>query len=287
MKGTVSKIVLFVINLVFFFAGMGIMIFGIIALADPQLIVESFSFIPNYTELTYIIDVQQAILNNAILLTVFGSVIFVMCFLGLCGGCRDGTFMISVYLALVILTLLFQLAALIYMAVDYAGMQNRMQSLMYSSLVKNFEPVTVDSSGNINNGSNAAWSTYQFEHACCGVYDYKDYQKFSDVWNPDKTYPGIVPPSCCMQKVQYQLPTSANQLADYNTCINVQENGEPQYINIQGCSYNLMQDFKESSYNIPAIILISLVALEVIVALLTMHLVEINYRNSKTNSGYA
>ena len=68
-------------------AGGVILAFGIIALVDPTLITNMFSMIPGYQNLQYYINITQALLNNAILLTCIGSVVVVLSLLGCFAPC--------------------------------------------------------------------------------------------------------------------------------------------------------------------------------------------------------
>jgi len=63
------------------------MSFGIIALANPSIIIKGFSYIPGFKTIQYVINVEEAITNNGILLTVVGAVITFICLLGLFGAC--------------------------------------------------------------------------------------------------------------------------------------------------------------------------------------------------------
>jgi len=63
------------------------MIFGSIGLANPSAILNSFKLIPGFTSFQYIINMNVAITNNAILLTVVGAVIALVCVIGMVGTC--------------------------------------------------------------------------------------------------------------------------------------------------------------------------------------------------------
>jgi hypothetical protein len=65
---------------------------GIIALTSPQIIVNLFELIPGYEYLQYYIDVTQAVLNNAILLTCIGGVIVVLSIIGCIGSIANNCF---------------------------------------------------------------------------------------------------------------------------------------------------------------------------------------------------
>jgi len=284
MKGTVSSIVLFIVNIVFFLFGTAVMIFGIIALADPSLVVSGLSYIPGYTTVNYIVDLNQVILSSGIVLTVVGSVIFLMCFIGLVGTCSDRPFMLGTYIGFVVLTLFFELAVIIYLGVVFQPIQNRVQSLMYQSLVQNFKTVQINS-GVITNSTSpaaAAWETLQFTYGCCGSYGYTDFMNFSS-WKQDFISPvpnPIVPPSCCVQIVGYEYPPTTASFVDLNTCLS----SAPKYTNTKGCFIAMIDTFAVQAH-VTQIVFASLIAVEVIVLILSMHLCGIKkHRFSETDT---
>jgi len=275
MVACFSKTVVFFVNLIFLLAGLAVLIFGIIVLAAPTTAINGLSAIPGITSINYIIDLQQVLLNAGILLTVMGSVIFLMCFIGLLGTCAEGGALLFVYAVLLVLTTLFELGVIIYAALDYNNIEWRVKSLMYTSLTDNFAPVIINDDGMIQNNTSPpalAWEAMQFQYACCGAYDYQDFGKFDWQTGFGYNYTGaIVPPSCCMQIVQYQVPSTSEQFVDLTSCQYSSEQ-TPKFVNTQGCYVPMMARITAHQY-VVSIIFACLVALEVIVLIFTMRII--------------
>jgi hypothetical protein len=271
MVACFSKTVVFFVNLIFLLAGLGVLIFGIIVLAAPTTAINGINQIPGITSIDYIIDIQQVLVNSGILLTVMGSVIFLMCFIGLLGTCAEGGALLIVYAFLLVLTTLFELGVIIYAALDYNMMELRVQNLMYNSLIKNFAPVVINGVVIQNSTSvqAVAWEAMQFEYACCGAKGYEDFNTFTWQNGTGYNYAGaIVPPSCCMQIVQYQIPSTTGAFVNLNSCMYSTELS-PQYVNTQGCYVPMMAKIAAHEY-VLSIIFACLVALEIIVLIFTM-----------------
>lgn len=275
MAGFVSKTIVFVINFIFLLCALAVMIFGIITLSSPTTVVNALSFIPGYENLNYVVDVQQAVLNGGILMTVVGSVITLMCLFGLAASCTNGTCFLGIYSGMVLLVLYFEIGCIIFFSVESQYLNSRLQDLMYTSLTQYFEPVQIES-GNIVNGSTPgalAWESMQFTYACCGAHGYEDFQKFN--WKQNFTYNpnAIVPPSCCEQIVQYEFPDTTSQIVNLNSCLS----SAPQYVNTKGCYIALTEIFYVYGY-VKMITLSGLIAVEVLVLMLSFRLMTVNRR---------
>jgi hypothetical protein len=282
MVACLSKTVVFVVNLIFLLIGLGVLIFGIIVLAAPTTALNGLSSLPAITGVSYIIDVQQVLVSGGIVLTVVGSVIVLITFIGLLGTCGEGQCMLATYVSLLLLTILFELGVVIYSSVDYNWMQSRVQNMMLTSLKANFQPIGIAGPSLENSTSPAAvaWETMQFEYACCGALGYEDYATFD--WQGGSSYlntSALVPPSCCMQIVQYQIPSSTANFVDLTSCMYQ----APQYTNTQGCYVPMMAKIVGHKY-VVTVIFASLVAVEIIVLMLSMHLIG---DRGKTGGVYA
>jgi hypothetical protein len=280
MAGIISKFVVFIVNIAFFIVGTLVMVFGILLLTDPSAIQSALMRSTGYANLNYIINLQQAMVNNGILLTVVGGVIFLISFIGIVGTCRKGSCLIASYLGLILLTLLFELAIIIYAAVDYSNIQTRVQDLMFSALQQNFQPVQIGSGGVISNGTTpggVAWETLQFTYGCCGAHNYTDYEQFT-TWKANFTYNtnANFPPSCCIQNTQYQVPATTTAFVNFGSCISASTSPAslPAYVNTKGCHAAVLETFQMQD-SITIIIIASLIALEIIVVMLVLHLLHI------------
>jgi len=268
MVACVSKTIVFVVNLVFLLIGLGVLIFGIIVLASPTTALNGLSQIPTIAGINYIIDVQQVLVSGGVALTVVGSVIVLITFIGLLGTCAEGRFLLVTYVILLVLTILFELGVIIWASVDYNSIQGRVQNLMLNSLKENFQPIGISGPALENSTSPAAvaWETMQFEYACCGATGYQDFATFD--WQTSQYVNATVPPSCCMQIVQYEVPSTTASFVNLASCLY----HAPQYANTQGCYVPMMEKIAGHEY-VVVVIFASLVAVEVIVLMLSMHLV--------------
>jgi len=277
MAGCIAKTIVFIVNFIFLLCSIAVLIVGIIILASPSTVINALYFIPGYENLNYIIDVQQAVLNGGIVMTVVGAVLLVICLFGLVASCCSSSCFMGTYIALVLLLLYFEVAAVIAFSIESQNVNTRVQNLMYTSLVQNFQPVQI-SGGNIINGSTPgalAWEGLQFKYACCGAHGYTDYQNF--IWKTNFTFNpnAVVPPSCCQQIVQYEMPTTTNQIINLNTCLT----SPPQYTNTKGCFVALTEYFFVYGY-VKMITLSGLIAVEVFVLMFSCRLLHLHQRES-------
>jgi len=283
MAGLVSKIVIFVFNFIFLLCGIAVLVFGIVTLSSPSTVINALYFIPGYENINYIIDVQQAVLNGGIVMTVVGSVLVVVCVFGLVASCTSSSCLMATYIAMILVMLYFEVGVIIYFSVESQYIDNRIENLMYTSLVQYFQPVQI-SAGNIVNGSTPgalAWEGLQFKYACCGAHGYQDFENFD--WQQNFSYnPNAkVPPSCCQQIIQYEIPTVTSQISSLNTCLT----SPPQYTNIKGCYTALSELFFVYGY-VKMITLSGLIAVEVFILMLTCRLMHVHRRESEIDVFY-
>jgi hypothetical protein len=280
MAGCGAKIILFTINFIFLLCGIAVLVFGIVTLSSPSTVIGFLDWIPGYLQINYIIDVQQAVINGGIVMTVIGSVLVVLCVFGLVTSCTSSKWLHIIYIVLVLLILYFEVAVIIFFSIDSQFINNRIENLMFTSLVENFEPVNINiNNGAITNGSSPggqAWEALQFTYACCGAHGYKDYQQVS--FNVSNYPSAIVPPSCCQQIQQYQIPTLTSQLTNFNECMTA-NTSEPNYINTKGCYIALSDLFFVYGY-VKMIVLSGLIAIEVAVLMLSCRLMNLHSKES-------
>jgi len=285
MAGFISRLIVFLVNFIFLLCGIAVLVFGIVTLSSPTTIIDALSFIPGYENLDYIVDVQQAVLNGGIMMTVIGSVLVVLCLFGLVASCSSGKCLLGIYISLTLLVLYFELAVIIYFSIESQSVENRIQDLMFTSLVQNFQPVTINGT-NILNGSTAgamAWEGLQFTYACCGAHGYLDYNSTGFDWQKKFDYNpnAIVPPSCCQQIVQYEVPTLTNQITNLTGCLS----SAPEYTNVKGCYTALTEVFFVYGY-VKMITLAGLVAVEVLVLMISCRLLCINQKQAEIDVVY-
>jgi len=284
MEECFAKVIVFIVNVVFLLIALCVLIFGIITLSSPNTTVNVLNSIPGFQNINYVIDVEQAILNSAVLLIVVGAIIIVICITGIVSSCTRRKWLIITYIGLVLLVLFFELAIQIYAAVDSQFAESRIQSLMYTSLITYFIPVQMHNGQILNETTNGstAWNILQFKYGCCGAYNYTDYRKFD--WQTRGNDPynytnAIVPPSCCEQILQYRLPVFTKQLVDLDGCMY----SAPRYTNLKGCYEVLLEFFFLYGYVIIIVVAI-LVAVEVVVSILSFRLLQTQENDIKSCS---
>lgn len=282
MAGCIAKTIVFITNFLFLLCGIAVLVFGIVTLSSPTTVIDALSFIPGYESLNYIVDVQVAVLSGGIVMTVVGSVLVVLCVFGLVACCTSVRCLLATYIAMILVVLYFEIGVIIYFSIDSQFVENKIQGLMYTSLVENFQPVQIIG-GNIVNGSTdgaMAWESLQFKYACCGAHGYEDFSTFN--WNQNSSYPNAtVPPSCCQQIIQYNIPTTTSQISNLNTCLTA----APEFTNTKGCYTALSEVFFVYGY-VKMITLAGLIAVEVFVLMLTCRLLNINRKESEVDAFY-
>jgi len=270
-KGLCATIIILTINIIFLLAGAAVMSFGIVILANPQLILDGVNMIPGFSDVNYIISVEEAFVSSGIALTVIGSVVFVTSLLGLIGSCVQRKGILIAYLVINVLTLLTQLALIIYVSVDVHVVQSHVEKLMFQGLKNEFEPVFIDGNGNIHNSTKAgatAWQNLQFEYGCCGASGFKDFSNFD--WRHRATYyndSNHVPPSCCSLITPFIIPKNVDNFVNLDGCLN----GVPtnvSYLNTQNCYQALIHEINATAYTVATFA--CLIALQILVLLLTM-----------------
>jgi len=207
-----------------------------------------------------------------------------ICIVGIIGSCTRKRWLIILYIGLVLLVLFFELGVLIYVSIESQYVESKIQNLMYTSLVMYFIPVQLNANGFISNATNnasASWEVMQFQYGCCGAYGYTDYMNFTwQTRNPSTNYHNLnatVPPSCCEQIVQYQLPSSTKQIVNLTSCMMT----PPNYTNTKGCYTVLSEVYFVYGY-VKIIVIAGLLAIEVIVSILSARLLQAERDSDKS-----
>eukprot|EP00914_Ancora_sagittata_P019615 GHVO01039114.1.p1 GENE.GHVO01039114.1~~GHVO01039114.1.p1 ORF type:complete len:265 (-),score=24.99 GHVO01039114.1:41-754(-) len=163
------KYLLFAFNLIFFLAGLGLIIAG--ALVQTKFN-EYFDFFGGQFSAA------------AILLIVVGSIIFIIGFFGCCGAYKENYCMVMTFAVLLALIFILEIAAGITAYVLRDKVDGFVKDSLDTALLKydTDHPAVVE-----------AWDKAQVEFQCCGVNNYTD-------WSGQGTI-GVnqVPVSCCLE----------------------------------------------------------------------------------------
>jgi hypothetical protein len=163
----VSQCLLFFFNLIFWLAGLALIIIGGIAK----------SHLSHYVKwVNYIDDV-------AVFVIVLGSIIFIISFFGCCGAWNKHYCMLITFSILMMIMLLVVIGAVVAAFV----IRNKVESLVEPQLKDGLK--TYNKS---NKASSDLWNFLQKDFKCCGISNYTD-------WSENVFFKGndSVPDSCC------------------------------------------------------------------------------------------
>jgi len=183
---TLVKYVLFLFNFLFVIGGIGLIAVGALTYTEQT----------KYVEMADLAKYQ----GPPIAMMVFGSVMFVIAFMGCCGAIRESNCMIMTYSILLFLMLVIEIGiavAVIYYKDDFSQVIRK----GFQDSIREYEN---------DPGVQEAWDSAQQGLKCCGANDYRD-------WGSVKFGPivvGSVPDSCCVSQStgcgrgQATLPTN-------------------------------------------------------------------------------
>lgn len=133
-----------------------------------------------------------------------GSFVFVIGFCGCCGAIRESAIMLSIYIACMVVVMLGELGAGIYIAVEKGNIENSIRDGLGLS-VRNY-----------TGSGNATIDFMQVKFYCCGSENYTDYQRsfwFQEQLDTSQKY--YVPRSCCAGKGR---DATSFEPHSYSTC---------------------------------------------------------------------
>lgn len=198
------KVVLFIFNLIFFLAGLGLIICGALVKTELQ---------------PYFDFYAGSVTGLAVLLIVVGCIIFIIGFFGCCGAYKENYCMTMTFAVLLAIVFLLEIAGGIsaYILRDQVG--NEIENKMLQTM--NSYPSTTDQS------AADLWDKVQMEFNCCGTNNYTDW---SDIGNFGQDAGGKwnLPDSCCMRVTDNcgasALPSSLNTIGCSDSFVEVVKN---------------------------------------------------------------
>lgn len=164
------KYLVFFFNLIFFLSGLVLIIVGGIAQGFFHQYIQFF-------------DGQYE--TPAIGVIILGSVILIVSFFGCCGAKKENVFMLRMFICLMVVILLLEIAA----AITVAVMRPDIEKLVK----KNLDKTMLQYTGNKTDLATLTWDDMQQNLKCCGVMGYKDWQ---DTEFANRTH--SLPDSCCV-----------------------------------------------------------------------------------------
>jgi tetraspanin-18 len=248
---TLMKIVLIVINLVFFLASGLMLAFGITGKANPKLLGEIFEkILPQGTQdqLNDIgVNLNGIIVDNSTFMIVVGAIGLVISVFGFVGACCLVRWMLVVYAIVLILLLLAEIALIIFAAVYSDKFKDEFQKGMKKSLKEEFKRgIVMNSTGTLFLPTGAvelAWVGIQLKSKCCGAYNYSDYSTFE--WNKNVSADepnAVVPLSCCKTTAGVDLSDPGKLTKDSFENLSACYRGDVAGINDQNCFDAVKED---------------------------------------------
>jgi len=162
------KYILFAFNLLFFLAGLGLIITGAVVQTRFRSYFDFFG---------------GSFSGAAIVLIVIGSIIFIIGFFGCCGAYKENYCMTMTFAALLIIIFIVEIGAGIAAYVMKEKVKGLVQEYMEKAIPKYDKPES--------EGITETWNAMQHDFKCCGAKNYTDWKAA-----------GIkeVPRSCCIKE---------------------------------------------------------------------------------------
>ena len=273
---TTAKVLLIIVNIIFWLAGLLMLAFGIAIVAAPGKVISSLSNLgenefDNMANASK--DFYDLVRACGIFMIIMGGIVAIIACFGFFGACCESRCMLVTYAVILIIIVLAEVALIIFAAVFPDKFENSSKKAFYNSLRDTFKRdynLTGDSFKNDNGlEGEAFWNTIQWKWECCGVYDYKDYSTNFTTWKDlscdgtDCTTEAVkqkVPLSCCKLNDPKQTPTKTSDYADYNKCIT---DVNPTFTNTKGCG-NAVKDLIVENSKVAIGIAAGIVGLELI-----------------------
>lgn len=267
----VAVFVLVLVNFLFAAAGLLMLAFGIAARATPETIIKLLSYSGDLSEKASHagFDLAGIIQSSSVFLIILGAVVAVVGLFGCIGACCNVKWMLSVYIIILIIILLAEVAIIIFGALYPEKFKSETQPLMLKSLREKFKSdVTFNSSETFVlplSEVELAWTSMQFELGCCGANGTQDYMTI----NFTRAIAGAtVPVSCCKLKDGPGIiPTSKDQFYDFNDC----QSRSPQATSLNEMNCYTAVELMVKGYGRIAIgIAAAIIGIEIILILLTV-----------------
>jgi len=272
-KGRLAEFILHITNLVYFSAGIAFLVVGALGLDSPSTVIDLLSYIPQVEQLSYIMYLPGLSEPPAIYMTVIGSLVIVLSFVGCGGAFKRNKFLIMGFGLITLLMMIMNIAFVMYACIDPYYIEGDVIKNMNKTLVSSFKPMTVGNDGVLkppSEESAKAWVTMQAEQSCCGVNSYKDYEYVT--FSVDNYGNAVVPPSCCMQVIPGAIPESTSNFTSVTSCLG---SSDPTHVYRQGCLDYVMAQVTRYGF-IATVSATGLTGLQAIILCLTMWLLVLH-----------
>lgn len=172
------KVILIIVNVIFFLAGAAVLGAGLWVRFDPNL--EKFSGLGTEFE-----EIKDALNLAAYILIAFGAFTFVVGFCGCCGAMRESKCLLGTYILLVLIVLGAEIGGGVYGYINKDELLTEFDKVATTYLTTKY--------GRKGNGDgDEAWNVVMQAFKCCGVHGAADFKNYNST-------PGAsVPDSCCV-----------------------------------------------------------------------------------------
>jgi len=220
-----AVMVLVVVNFIFATAGLLMLAFGVAAAAKPESIIQALSYTEDLTtkatEAGF--DLPGSIQSSAVFLIVMGAVVAVLGLFGCIGACCKVQWMLGVYIIVLVIILLAEIALIIFGALFPDKFKSETQPAMQKTLWqfktdlrKNETTGMLTASGD---QTSISWSSMQAELRCCGATDWTDYMNVTFTKTFSEYPDAIVPVTCCrLNNDPGSIPTKREDFEDLAKC---------------------------------------------------------------------
>lgn len=192
---SVAKLVLFVVNALFWLAGVFLLGLGIWALADKNFN-EIWKGLADGNLAGQLPDLKAI----AVVIIVMGAVMFVFGFAGCCGACRESRCLLTIYIFLMGLVMAAQVAVAILVFVLRGKIGPAIQDEFRKSVITLVTGKVDNGGATDKNSFNQAFLPLQFNAKCCGADNYMNYFNnsiYQSQSDPPKPLCAAVPITCC------------------------------------------------------------------------------------------
>jgi hypothetical protein len=253
-----AKVILIIVNIIFFLAGLLMLGFGIALVVAPEKVISFLSSNVNFAQISdstggFFVEIIKA---SGIFMIILGAVVAIIAFFGFFGACCESKCMIVTYAIILIIIVLAEVALIIF-AAQYPNVFEKVgEQTLNETLYKEFNrDVMVDKSGTIMAGGEGlkvetAWNAFQVKFNCCGSSNFTDYGNFN--WTPTNncSAPIVcnsdsklkVPLSCCKLNTPNVTPTNLTDFTNPGEC---QKTASSSFTHIEGCSKKIIVTVKD------------------------------------------
>jgi len=167
------KVILFAFNLIFFLAGLGLIICGALVKTELQ---------------PYFDFYQGSVTGLAVLLIVVGCIIFIIGFFGCCGAYKENYCMTMTFAVLLAIVFLLEIAGGISAYVMRQQVGEEVMTKMITTM-QNYET---------DNSITQLWDDVQRDFKCCGTYNMTDWNVLDSYGQDAVSKTWTLPESCCI-----------------------------------------------------------------------------------------